>query len=143
MDYCVKNRIETVYVGDAKGWKQNSNLGKQGNQNFVQIPFDKLKQKLKHKLQHHGIEYELVNEAYTSKCSFLDNEPVEKHESYVGTRVHRGLFRASDGTEINADVNGAGNIARKGTGKPNPDLFKSEEGVESAVTAPERIRVQQ
>lgn len=143
VDYCVDNNIETVYVGDAKGWKQNTNLGDRVNQNFVQIPFDKLKQKLKHKLQYYGIKYELVDEHYTSKCSFLDNEPIEKHENYEGTRINRGLFQASDGTKINADVNGAGNIARKGTGKPNLDLFKSEEGLESAVVAPERIRVQE
>lgn len=145
VDHCIENNIETVYVGDGKGWKQGCNLGDRNNQNFVQIPFDKLKQKLKHKLKHHGIEYELVNEAYTSKCSFLDNEPVQKHpeDKYAGKRVHRGLFRGSDGTEINGDVNGAGNIARKGTGKPNPSLFTDEEeGLESAVTAPKRIRVQ-
>jgi len=143
VDYCIENSIETVYVGDGKGWKQNVDLGDRNNQNFVQIPFDKLKLKLKHKLQHHGIEYELVNEAHTSKCSFLDNEPVQHpDDEYVGRRVHRGLFQATGGTEINADVNGAGNIAKKGTGKPNPSLFTNgEEGLESAVTAPERIRV--
>ncbi|RMH14897.1 MAG: hypothetical protein D6698_12065 [Gammaproteobacteria bacterium] len=31
----------------------------------------------------------------------------------MGKRVSRGLFRASCGTEINADCNGAANIGRK------------------------------
>ena len=138
-DYCIENRIETVYVGDGKGWKQNVNLGDRTNQNFVQIPFDKLKQKLKHKLDARGITFELVPEAHTSTCSFYDEESVEHHEEYVGERVERGLFEASDGTQYNADVNGAVNMARKSTGKPNSELFGSEEGVERAVDAPRRI----
>jgi len=64
---------------------------------------------------------------------------VEHHDEYVGKRVERGLFEASDGTRYNADVNGAVNMARKTTGKPNPDLFESEKGVERAVDAPRRI----
>ena len=138
-DYCIEHRIETVYVGDGKGWKQNVNLGDKTNQNFVQIPFDKLKQKLKHKLEARGITFELVSESHTSKCSFYDEESVEHHDEYVGERVERGLFEASDGTRYNADVNGAVNMARKATGKPNSDLFDSEEGVERAVDAPQRI----
>jgi putative transposase len=138
-DHCIEPRIETVYVGDGKGWKQNVTLGDRTNQNFVQIPFDTLKQKLKHKLDTRGITFELVPESHTSKCSFYDEEDVEHHEEYVGERVERGLFEATDGTRYNADVNGAVNMARKVTGKPNSELFRSEEGVERAVDAPRRI----
>jgi transposase len=94
---------------------------------------------LKDKLESRGIEFELVPEAHTSKCSFYDEESVEHHDEYVGERVERGLFKASDGTRYNADVNGAVNMARKATGRPNSDLCKSEEGVEGAVDAPSRI----
>ena len=138
-DYCIEHRIDTVYIGDGKGWKQNVNLGDKTNQNFVQIPFDKFKQKLKHKLEARGITFELVPESHTSKCSFYDEEAVKHHEEYVGERVERGLFEASDGTRYNADVNGAVNMARKATGKPNSELFSSEEDVERAVDAPQRI----
>jgi putative transposase len=138
-DYCIEHCIDTVYVGDGKGWKQNINLGDRTNQNFVQVPFDKLKQKLKHKLEARGITFELVSESHTSKCSFYDEESVEHHDEYVGERVERGLFKASDGTRYNADVNGAVNMARKSTGKPNSELFNSAEGVERAVDAPQRI----
>jgi len=139
-DYAEEHRIETVYIGDSKGWKQDVELGDRNNQNFVQIPFNKFKQKLKHKLEEKGINFELVNEAHTSKCSFLDQEPVEHHEEYAGSRVERGLFRSSDATEINADVNAAANIARKATGKPNSELFCLDDGVESVVATPRRIR---
>ncbi|WP_049996384.1 RNA-guided endonuclease InsQ/TnpB family protein [Halococcus sediminicola] len=141
VDYCVEHRIEKVIVGDAKGWKKDSDLGDRTNQSFSSIPHDKFKQKLKHKLEEKGIEFKLQNESHTSKCSFLDNEPVEHHEEYVGTRRNRGLFVASDGTELNADVNAAANIARKHKGKPNTELFDSSvDGVESVVNTPERIR---
>jgi transposase len=60
-----------------------------------------------------GIKVIVTEESYTSKCSFLDREPIEKHEQYVGKRVHRGLFRASDGRTLHADVNGSLNIVRK------------------------------
>ena len=140
VDFAVEHKIETVYVGDGKGWKQEVSMGDRNNQNFVQIPFDKFKQKLKHKLEEKGIEFKLVDEAHTSKTSFLDNEPVEHQEEYEGSRVKRGLFQSSDGTELNADVNAAANIARKATGKPNSELFSSEDGVESVVNTPKRIR---
>lgn len=55
----------------------------------------------------------IVEESYTSKCSFLDNERICKHESYKGRRIKRGLFKTSFGKIINADINGAFNIIRK------------------------------
>lgn len=68
---------------------------------------------LSYKAHHVGIRVIIIEESYTSKCSFLDREPVGKHEQYLGKRVKRGLFRASDGRDINADVNGSLNIVRK------------------------------
>lgn len=60
-----------------------------------------------------GIKVVLKEETYTSKCSFLDNESVKKHNVYLGKRVKRGLFMSSNDTLINADVNGAYNIMKK------------------------------
>ena len=59
-----------------------------------------------------GIQVVTRNEAYTSKCSFLDNEEIKKHREYKGKRIQRGLFRSSEGVLINADVNGAYNILK-------------------------------
>ncbi len=36
-------------------------------------------------------------------------------DAYLGKRVKRGLFQASDGKQYNADVNGSYNIIRKVT----------------------------
>jgi len=52
----------------------------------------------------------LVDKDHTSKCSFLDCEPIE-HREYIGRRI-KGLFRSARGI-INADVNAAYNIIRK------------------------------
>ena len=46
------------------------------------------------------------------------NNGGEKH-TFSGKRVKRGLYHASDGWKINADINGAGNIIRKVA----PDAF--------------------
>ena len=37
----------------------------------------------------------------------------EHHDKYLGRRIKRGLFKSSNGTKINADINGAYNILRK------------------------------
>ena len=71
-----------------------------------------------------GISVIVTEESYTSKCSFLDDEDICKHEEYVGKRIKRGLYKASDGRLINADVNGALNILKKVIGKFEYDSIK-------------------
>lgn len=105
--------IDTVIFGHNIGQKQDINLGKVTNQNFVQIPFTQLIAQLQYKCQLKGIRFIVTEEAHTSKCSFLDKESVEHHVKYKGRRVKRGLFRTSKGILINADVNGSLNIGRK------------------------------
>lgn len=105
--------IDTVIFGHNIGQKQDINLGKVTNQNFVQIPFTQLIAQLQYKCQLKGIRFIVTEEAHTSKCSFLDKESVEHHAKYKGKRVKRGLFRTSNGILINADVNGSLNIGRK------------------------------
>ena len=58
-------------------------------------------------------EVHVTEESYTSKVDHLAFEPLEKHESYVGKRMKRGLFQSSTGKLLNADVNGAIGIGRK------------------------------
>lgn len=54
-----------------------------------------------------------MEEAYTIKCSFLDLEPIQKHQNYHSKRINRGLYRSENGTLLNAEVNSAYNILRK------------------------------
>jgi putative transposase len=134
IDICLSRDIDTLVIGLNKGWKQEIRLGKINNQNFVQIPFSDLIQYLKYKGEDVGIEVIINEEAYTSKCSFLDLEPVRHHDKYVGKR-YRGLFRSSDGTKINADVNGLYNIMRKAI----PEAFA--DGIEGLGVVPRRLSI--
>lgn len=117
VNYLVSNNINTLFIGKNKEWKQNINVGKRNNQNFVNIPFYKLIQMLLYKCALEGITVKEIEESYTSKCSFLDDEEISKHEEYKGKRIKRGLFKTAGGNIINADVNGGLNILRKAVGK--------------------------
>ena len=113
IDYCVLNNIGTVVIGYNPDWKQNCHLGKRTTQNFVTIPYSKLIHQLDYKAVEQGITVIKQEESHSSKCSFLDEEPIEHHDKYLGRRIARGLFKSRKGTIINADVNGAYNILKK------------------------------
>ena len=91
--YCVLNDIGTVVIGYNPDWKQNCQIGKRNTQNFVTIPYYKLNQQLDYKAEEQGIKFIEQEESYSSKCSFLDSEPIEHHENYLGRRITRGLFK--------------------------------------------------
>lgn len=116
VDFLMSNQIGNLVVGYNKGWKQNINIGSSNNQKFVQMPFARLRSYLKYKCEMSGIRFICNEESYTSKCDALAYEPIGKHDTYLGKRVKRGLFRSSVGKLINADVNGAVNILRKVVG---------------------------
>ena len=122
--------IRCLIIGKNDKWKQEVNIGKANNQNFVNIPHSRFIDMLKYKCERVGIKVVLVNENYTSKCSFLDNESVEKHDIYDGKRIKRGLFQSKEGKLINADVNGSYNILKKAI----PTAFAK--GIEGVVVHP-------
>ncbi len=113
VNYCVKHDIETISIGHNIGWKQNINLGNKTNQKFVTIPYNILTQMITYKAEEEGILVKIPEEDHTSKCSFLDLEEIRHHETYLGTRFSRGLFKSAKGLTINADVNAAYNIIRR------------------------------
>ena len=117
IDYCKNNNIGRIVIGKNKEWKQEVNIGAKNNQNFVGIPFNSLISKIKYKAELENITLDVIEESYTSKCSFIDNEEIKKHSTYKGKRIKRGIFRTSDNLLINSDVNGSFNILRKYTTK--------------------------
>jgi len=60
INYCIKNNIGILVIGYNKGWKQNSNMGKSNNQNFVSVPFLKLVKQIQYKSELIGNEVNLV-----------------------------------------------------------------------------------
>ncbi len=133
IDYLAANHIGTLVIGHNDKWKQSINLGKRNNQNFVSIPFNRFISMLKYKAELIGIKVIITEESYTSKCSFIDSEPLCKQSNYKGKRLKRGLFRSQSGILINADCNGSGNIIRKVV----PNAFA--EGIQGVVVPPVRI----
>jgi IS605 OrfB family transposase len=133
VDRLVKHRIGTLVVGKNDGWKQVIELGKRTNQNFVFVPHTRFVEMLQYKAELVGIQVVVSEESYTSKCSFLDLEPIGKQEVYAGMRVKRGLFQAAEGRRLNADINGAFNILRKVV----PNAFGN--GIAGVVVHPTRI----
>lgn len=143
INHCLENDIGTVIVGYNPDFKRNVNIGRTNNQIFVNISFGDLRQLLSGLCEQYGICYIEQEESYTSKSSFLDNDVLPEYKAeqpyigkFRGKRIHRGLYKSSDGTVINADLNGAANILRKS--KQN---FDSEELCRGLLASPQRIRL--
>lgn len=116
----VKKNVGTVIIGWNDRFKHGSNMGRCNNRKFVSLPHKKIVDNLIYKLESLGINVILVEESYTSKASFVDNDklPVfskdaNKKHTFSGRRRHRGLYVTRHGCRINADLNGAFNIIRK------------------------------
>lgn len=148
--YCIENKIGNLVIGDFSGSKNGSELNKKANQNFIQIPHYKLKSKLSSKCEEYGIEYNLIEESYTSKaCAYnLDEIPTYKEDDetkheFSGYRETRGIYKVKNiSIRYNADVNGAINIYRKYIKNVSEERKISLELVRAASTShPNRIRL--
>jgi putative transposase len=120
VDHCINSKIERLIVGFNIGMKDGINIGSRNNQNFVQIPFYSLRNKLKSLCQRFGLIYQEQEESYTSIASALDDDVLPIYNAdkpaiyqFSGQRVKRGLYRSKEGHLINSDTNGAANIGRK------------------------------
>lgn len=131
----VSKGVTTLVIGKNDNMKQDINMGRVNNQNFTQVPIVKFAELVKYKCEIQGVKVLFQEENYTSKCSFLDQEEICKHQEYLGRRVRRGLFKTKGGTLINADVNGAYNIMRKAI----PKAFAK--GIEGVGVHPLRLQV--
>jgi putative transposase len=137
VDLLVREGIGMLVIGKNDGWKNGVEMGKRNNQSFVQIPHARFISYLKYKAELVGIEVKVTEESYTSKASLLDLDPMPVYDpkskekpKFSGKRIKRGLYQASDGRLINADINGAGNSIRKVA----PKAFKGvEDGKASAL----------
>lgn len=120
IDYCIVNDIGTLVVGYNETFQRTSHIGRRNNQNFVNIPYGKLRDKLEYLCRLNGIVFVKQEESYTSKASFWDKDDIPvynadnpKEYQFSGIRKHRGLYKTAGGKTFNADVNGALNIMRK------------------------------
>ena len=135
-NHIVDRDITKVIIGWNVGIKQEVNMGKKNNQSFAYIPFRQFLWQMTYKLKLRGVQVIEQEESYTSKCSFLDNEPVKKHTTYKGRRPKRGLFKSAKGITINADINAAYNIGRKAI----PNAYKAD-GIEALPLTPVKMNI--
>lgn len=143
IDYCINNNIGTLIVGYNETFQRNSRIGKQNNQNFVNIPYGQLRNKLEYLCELNDIAFVKQEESYTSKASFWDRDNIPtynadnpKEYQFSGSRIHRGLYKTANGKAFNADVNGALNIMRKSSVVDLKVLYSRGD-----VDTPVRIRV--
>ncbi|WP_303872816.1 transposase [Eubacterium ramulus] len=143
VDYCVANDIGTLVVGYNETFQRSSKIGKQNNQNFVNISYGRLRSKLKYLCELNSIVFEKQEESYTSKASFWDRDDIPvynadnpKEYQFSGSRIHRGLYETAGGKTVNADVNGALNIMKKSNVVDMNILYGRGE-----VDTPVRIRI--
>ena len=143
INYCLNNDIGKIVLGYNEDFQRNSNIGSINNQNFVNIPYGKLRDKLIYLCKLYGIEFKLQEESYTSKASFFDGDEIPIYDKenpqeykFSGKRIKRGLYQTSTGKLINADCNGALNILRKSKVVDLSILYNRGE-----LNIPKRIRV--
>ena len=143
INHCLNNDIGKLVLGYNEDFQRNSNIGSINNQNFVSIPYGKLRDKLIYLCKLYGIEFKLQEESYTSKASFFDGDEIpiydkENQKEYIfsGKRIKRGLYQTSKGKLINADCNGALNILRKSKVVDLSILYNRGE-----LDTPKRIRI--
>lgn len=144
IDLLVSEGIGMLVIGKNPLWKQEVNMGKRNNQQFVHIPHTRFIDQLTYKAKLVGIQVIIQEESYTSKASFLDDDPIPMYQAnrpekpvFSGTRIARSWYRANDGKIIHADINGSYNILRKSSSDP----LQVGRGVVGAAVLPRRLAV--
>ena len=148
LSMCKELNVDRIIVGYNKGLKLNGikndklkgKKRKKANQTFVQIPLSRFKDKLINKCKQLGIHIEIINEAYTSKCSYYDNDEIIK-DNYSGSRIKRGIYKTKRNKLVNADVNAALNIYKKYILKSNSTNNKIDYLMSKGLTIPNRLLV--
>ena len=148
MKKCVELNIDEIIIGYNKGLKKggikNTKLKgkkkKKTNQSFVQVPISRFKDKIIMKAKEYGIYVRVINESYTSKSSFYDNDPIVKGQ-YSGERITRSLYKTKNNIIVNADINAALNIYKKYIIKSNSTNNQCDYLMSRGLTMPSRVIV--
>ena len=138
--------VKNIVYGKNVNFKKEINLGRVTNQNFVNIPFNQIIERLRYKALLAGINFMTVEESYTSKTSFLDEEKLHSYKTnqpkkgynYLGDRFTRSLFRTKKGYVIHADINASFNIIRKVSGE---SIYNFVNKVSIRGSCPKRVKI--
>lgn len=130
--YLQRQGVAHVVIGKNCGWKDGFHKKAHVNQNFVGLPIAKLIDKLTYKLSEAGISVTIQEESYTSKASFLSQDPIPTYGEEGGTKPKFSGYRQSRGVykekgrsvTIHADVNASYNIMCKaGVAIPTDKIY--------------------
>jgi transposase len=125
-------------------------MGKKNNQDFVQIPTARLKDRIEQLASQYGLRFIETEESYSSKTSFLDNDFLPKFgekpnqwkasgkRGKKGDGLGRGQYQTANGIRINSDCNGAANILRKVSSQLKLSLAKV---CRAALSLPKRYNL--
>ena len=112
INHALNNKVKQIIIGYNDTFK-DERLSDTYNQWTKSIPIARLRDRIIYLSEELGIETKVINEAYTSKASYLDRDEFVNSE-FSGIRIKRGLYRSKKGTLINADQNASLNMIRKG-----------------------------
>lgn len=113
MAYIIDNGIDIVIVGYSANWEKSGRLGGKADSQLIVAFLYSIVKRLEKRCKRRGIKFVIESEEFTSRCSFIDDEVIAKHDEYMGVRKTRRDFITKDGIVINADVNASLNIAKK------------------------------
>ncbi|MGB3513162.1 MAG: IS200/IS605 family accessory protein TnpB-related protein, partial [Microcoleaceae cyanobacterium] len=95
INHCLAWQLGTIVFGWNKGQKNQIELGKKSNSEFVPIPTARLKERIAQLCDEYGIIFILTEESYTSIASFLDGD----HLPIYGEKLGAGARNLSPSKE--------------------------------------------
>ncbi|MDZ4196310.1 MAG: transposase [Candidatus Izemoplasmatales bacterium] len=108
LDHALKQEVGLIIIGYNENFK-DERLSDTYNQWTKSIPLARLRDRILYLAKQEGITAKVINEAYTSKASYLDKDDIRKGE-FSGRRIKRGLYQSKSGILINSDQNAALNM---------------------------------
>ncbi|MDF3887172.1 transposase [Cupriavidus basilensis] len=80
VNLCAKRGVQVIALGQNKGWKVESNMGVTQNRRLGRAPLTRLIEMIRYKAEALGMVVVTTEESYTSKTSFVSNEPLRSFE---------------------------------------------------------------
>ena len=114
INMAIAHGVDTILIGDLKGIREAKNFGVKTNQRFHKWPFRKVAELIRYKAALIGIAVVSLTEEYSSQTCSVCKEMPTKENARKANRKYRGLYSCKEcGIVMNADINGARNIAKK------------------------------
>lgn len=77
---CAGRGVQALVLGQNKGWKDGMEMGAVQNRRFGRIPIARLIELIRYKAEALGLVVVTTEESYTSRTSFVNNQPMAVHE---------------------------------------------------------------